>query len=270
VETGGLGGIDVGARGVADHPGAGGEQVVGAKDFAVGGDIFFEDDLGLVKARGKAGAVELAELFVGRAFGDEDQLVPGVEQGKCVFDTRHQIYRMMKEFLLLLANPWFQVRDAVGTGDFVERLTIGAAAVAGDFDVALLGFPKELVYARYAVAVPAKRGYKRRSDALEVDVVFPERVVGVDQKGSRFTVHGSGFRLRIVPFQVLNKCTNLGPRQPGLFVQVVEDGLREVALIHRDVEFTLHFGTGAFGIPQESDEFGVAAGVEPFGDVVHD
>ena len=83
-------------------------------------------------------------MFVGRAFGDEDQLVPGVEQGKCVFDTRHQVYRMMKEFLLLLGDPRFQVGDAVGTGDFVERLAVGAAAVAGDLDVALLGFPKEL------------------------------------------------------------------------------------------------------------------------------
>ena len=111
----------------------------------------------------------------------------------------------MKEFLLLLGDPRFQVGDAVGTGDFVERLAVGAAAVAGDFDVALLGFPKELLGMLRSDMALAKLGDKRRSDPLEVDVVFPERVVGIHQESSPFRVstfakstadrHGLGFRV---------------------------------------------------------------------------
>ena len=63
----------------------------------------------------------------------------------------------------------------------VQRLAEGLTAVAVDLDVALFGFPEQLVDPFGAVPLLPKRRDKLGDDPLEVDVVLPERVIRVDE-----------------------------------------------------------------------------------------
>jgi hypothetical protein len=81
IEASAEGGVDVRTRAVADHPGGAGlAAVVGAKG-AVGFVMLFGEDFNCGEVRGQAGAVKLAGLLLGIAFGNEDEAVTRGEFG---------------------------------------------------------------------------------------------------------------------------------------------------------------------------------------------
>src|SRR5436190_15131601 len=92
-------------------------------------------------------------------------------------------------------------------------------------------------------------------------------------RGSGFMVLGSRLSdlriaTRFITLKVLNERTDLGAGQARLFIQRHELRFGDVLSIERDVKLALHFGAGAFGVVEKAGEFGVAASIEAFGDVV--
>ena len=82
VKAGCQGGINVGARAVADHPGVAGLAAVMGDEGKIGFVVFFGKNFDRREVSGKAGAMKLVGLFFGVAFGDHDEAVAGSEVGK--------------------------------------------------------------------------------------------------------------------------------------------------------------------------------------------
>ena len=73
VKTGGERGIDVGARTVADHPGASGSERMALDDLAIGIGVLLGGNFDGGEVHMDAGAVELLLLLLRISFGDQDE-----------------------------------------------------------------------------------------------------------------------------------------------------------------------------------------------------
>ena len=153
----------------------------------VGVDVFFVEDLDGVEVRAEAGAIEFGGLFVGVALGDENELLAGGEGGEGFGDAG-------EEFDLLVGDGLGEADDAAvalgGDGGCGELLEAGDEGSAKGADaVAVLGCGEALdgveVLADFFGGVDAvvEVGDEGGDGSLEVDVVLPEGVVGVDEEG---------------------------------------------------------------------------------------
>ena len=138
-----------------------------------------------MKVRLQSRAAELAELLVLAAFGEKDEVVVGVEQGKRFADAGHEFDGMVEDEILPLSDLRFEVDNAEGVDDFVEGLAEGVAAVAGNFDVSLFGFPERLLGTGGCDPVCREGGDELGDNALVVDIILPECVVGVNEQYAR-------------------------------------------------------------------------------------
>jgi hypothetical protein len=187
VEAGGEGGVDVGAGAVADHPGGGGLAGVVLGEAEVGVGVLFGEDLDGGEVVGQAGAVELVLLLDGVAFGDEDDAVAGGEVGEGVSDA-------WEEFDLLVGDGLGEVMDALvllwgegavskllEAGD--EGLTEAVEAVALRLNGGVLDAIEVTSNLLVGVDAVVEVGDEGGDGALEVDVVLPEGVIGIDEEG---------------------------------------------------------------------------------------
>lgn len=198
VESGPEGGIDVRAGAVADHPGGCGVAAMVRGEGEVGFVVFFGEDFDGAEARGEAGAVELAGLLGGVALGDEDEAVAGGELGEGLVDAR-------EELDLVIGDGVGEVEDAlvllVGegrVGELLEAVDEGAAeaaqAVAVGGDGGVLAVVEVLADLGRSVDLMIEVGDEGGDGALEVNVVLPQGVVGIDEQGMarRTALHRGG------------------------------------------------------------------------------
>lgn len=186
VEAGGQGGIDVGARAVADHPCRRCFAGVVRRQGEVGFGVFLRQDLNCGEVRCQTGAVELVVLLFGIALGDHDDAVAGREVGE-------GFGNFGEEFDLLIGDGLGEADDAVvlfGADGLVgELLKAGDQRFAEAVETVPLGLDGG-VFDAVEVAADLFRGVdpvvevgdERRDCPLEVNVVLPQGVVGVDEE----------------------------------------------------------------------------------------
>jgi len=180
-------GVDVGLGAVADHPCAVEVAGVAGGEGAIGGGVFFGEDLNSGEVCGQAGSGELVVLLDWIAFGNEEAAVTSGQLGESGSNVREQLDLVVGDGLCKAENTGVLLRGNGRVGELFEAVDQRAAealesvAVRGDGGV----FHTVEVGANLAGSVSAviEIGDERRDGTFEVDVVFPQRVVGVDQKG---------------------------------------------------------------------------------------
>jgi hypothetical protein len=149
--------------------------------------VFFRQDLDGGEVGCEAGALELAGLLFEVSLGDEDEAVAGGELGEGRGDVG-------EEFDLLVGDGLDEAFDAAvllgGDGNVGELLEAGdegateaMQAVAVRQDGRVLDAVEVAADLFGGVDAVIEVGDEAGDGALEVDVVFPERVVGVDEQG---------------------------------------------------------------------------------------
>ena len=203
VEAGCECGIDVGARAVADHPGVAGlAAVVGGKG-TVGVVMLFWEDLDGREVRGEAGALELAGLLFGVSFGDHDEAVAGGEIGESRGYVGEELDLVVGDGLgkafdaAVLLGREGRVGELLEAGDEGAAEAVEAVAV-GEDGVMLYAVEVAANFFR-GVDAMIEVGDEAGDGLLEVDVVLPEGVVGIDEQGLvDWAAHGwRGHRLII-------------------------------------------------------------------------
>jgi hypothetical protein len=181
------GGVDVGAGAVADHPGVAGFAAVVGGEGEVGFVVFFGQNLYGGEVWGQAGASEFAGLFFGITLGDHDEAMAGGEIGEGGGDVG-------EELDLLIGDGLGEAFDAAmlffGEGDIGELLEAGdersakaVQAVAMGEDGCVLDAIEMAADLFGGMDAVIEVGDEAGDGSLEVDIVLPEGVVGVDQQG---------------------------------------------------------------------------------------
>ena len=186
VESGGQRGVDVGLGAVADHPGGVVLEFVFVSESGIDFCIFLGNDFDGREVFLDSGALDFSRLLGRCAFCDEDQAVAhgevlqsfgnfGDELDGMIFNDVSEAADLCPEF----GSDWggTETLEGVdeGVGEAVQSVSVLNDAFALDVvqDFAdLLG--RELVM--------IQEGDEFRDGSLEVDIVFPERVVGVDEE----------------------------------------------------------------------------------------
>jgi hypothetical protein len=181
------GGIDVAARAVADHPGVIFYDFVFADEEVVGLGIFFADDFDELEKSLEARALDFRGLLGRLAFREEDEAVAFGEIGKrlghsvqnfwrCAFEIDDAIVNLRKRCALRLVLGELHV-------SFFERTAEAANAISVLADIFAFGFVEDVPDVRARVAARFDERDEIFDQVFEEDVVFPEGVVGVDEKG---------------------------------------------------------------------------------------
>jgi hypothetical protein len=149
--------------------------------------VFFGEDFDGREVGGETGALKLVSLLFGVAFGDHNKAVPGSEVGEGGGHVR-------EEFDLLVGNGLGEALDTatlfVGEGDVCELLEAGnqraaeaAEAIAVRADCSVFDAVEVAANLLWGVDAMVEIGDETGDGTLEVDVVLPEGVVGVDEQG---------------------------------------------------------------------------------------
>jgi hypothetical protein len=181
------GGINVRAGAVADHPGVAGLTAVVGGERKISFVVFFGENLYGGEVRGQAGALKLVGLLFGVALGDHNKAVPGSEVGEGGGHVR-------EEFDFLVGNGLGEALDTatlfVGEGDVCELLEAGdqraaeaAEAIAVRADGSVFDAVEVAANLLWGVNAMVEIGDETGYGTLEVDVVLPKGVVGVDEQG---------------------------------------------------------------------------------------
>ncbi len=187
MKSGGEGWIDVGTRAVADHPCLLRVERVFADDVAIGVDVFLRWHFNGSEMLLDAGALEFVELLFGVAFGGEDDGVAFGEAGEGFGNAGEQFYFLLgdgageaDDLLRLAVIRW-------GAVDFLiaaqEGLFEAGQAVAGEADGFVLALVEDGADFFDGVGFVIEQGDKRCDGPLEIDIVLPQGVVGVDEQG---------------------------------------------------------------------------------------
>jgi hypothetical protein len=187
VEAGLERGVDVGFGGVADHPGGGRVERVARDEVEVGGGVLFGEDLDGGEDGSQAGAVELVGLLFDVALGDEQEAVAEAEAAEGIGYAGEEFDLGGGDDVGEGVNAGFQLGGEGRGGELLEAgnerhaETGEAVAVGGDGGVlAGVEVGADLVG---GVGVVVEEGDEVGDGLLEVDVVLPEGVVGVEEQG---------------------------------------------------------------------------------------
>jgi len=153
---------------------------------AVGGVVLFREHLDGAEVWGKAGAAQLVGLLGVVSLGDEDEAMAGGE-------VRQGLVHVGQQFDLLIGDGLREAEDAgvlVGSdgpvGELLEagdeRLAEAVQAVATGRDGGVLDVIESFSNLLGIVDAVVEVGDEGGDGALEVDVILPERVVGVDEQ----------------------------------------------------------------------------------------
>jgi hypothetical protein len=187
VKTGGKRGIDVGARTIADHPGAFWSECMALDDLAIRIGVLLGGDFNGGEVHMNPGAVEFLLLLLRISFGDQDQTMPLGEGGECFGHAREQLDCLIDDRLREAGDalPLFTGgRRFREFGEAVEQGTLEAGHA-----VSVRSYGRVLAAVQYlpnlggCVSVMIEIADESGDGAFEIDVVFPQRVVGIDQQG---------------------------------------------------------------------------------------
>jgi hypothetical protein len=181
------GGVDVAARAVADHPALRFYDFVFADEAGVGDGVFFVDDFdGLEKAL-QAGTLDFCRLLGRFAFREQNQAVALGEIGERFRNSIENFWRGALEVYDAVVN--FGQRFPLGLmlGElhvgFFKGAPEAAHAVAILPDIFALGFVEDVANVGARETAGFDEGDEILDQFFEEDVVFPERIVGVNEKG---------------------------------------------------------------------------------------
>src|SRR3954452_15377178 len=178
--------VDVGFRAVADHPRAGRVHAASIDQRAGRRRVLLVHNGGVGEARAQAGAVDLELLFLRVPFCEKREVVAA---GEIIERLGNALDHLHRAFQDLLGEPEDHpeiVLPDLALGEVPVALLEVApeigGAVAMELRVGGFHFVEDV-----ANLVGPERGVIQVIDevvegALEVDVVFPERVVGVDDQ----------------------------------------------------------------------------------------
>ena len=210
VEAGGEGGVDVRAGRVADHPGVDGVAGVVGEEGSVGLGVLFGEDFDGGEERAEARALQLVDLLVEIALGDEEDAVAGAE----VFERSGDAG---EEFDLGGGDGFGEGDDAGvffrgdgGVGELLEAVDQRAAkalqAVAELGDGGALAEVEVLADLFVGVNAVVEVGDEGGDGLLEVDVVLPQGIVCVEEQGLvGKAVDGLGHREIIEAYAMLDR-----------------------------------------------------------------
>ena len=195
VEADAEGGIDVAARGVADHPAVSFDDFVFRDEAGVRDGIFFVDDFdGLEKAL-QAGALDFGGLLRGFAFGEKNEAMAFGEVGERFGNAVEDFWWRAFEIDDAIMN--FGERFALGqmlgklhVGLF-ERTAEAANAVAILADIFAFGFVEDVANIGAGESIGFDESDEVLDEVLEENIVFPEGVVGVDEES--VAAHGRSY-----------------------------------------------------------------------------
>ena len=149
--------------------------------------VFFGKHLDGGEMRGKAGALKLVGLFFRVAFGDHDEAMACGEIGESWSDVGEEFDLLVGDGLsealdaaVLLGCEW-DIGEVLETGD--ERAAKAVEAVAVGMNGGVLDTIEVATDFFGRVDAMVEVGDEAGDGPFEVDVVFPESVVGVDEQG---------------------------------------------------------------------------------------
>ncbi len=195
VESDFEGGIDVAARGIADHPAVGFDDFVFRDEAGVRDGIFFVDDFDGFEEALQAGALDFGGLLGGFALGEKNEAMAFGEIGERFRDAVENFWWRAFEVDDAIVN--FGERFAFGEmlGElhvgFFERTAEAANAVAVLADIFAFGFVEDVANVSAGETAGFDESDEVLDEVLEENIVFPERVVGVDEES--VASHGGSY-----------------------------------------------------------------------------
>src|SRR6201993_1483142 len=184
-------GIDITAGAVADHPAVSFYNLMFIDEQDIGSGIFFSDNFNGFEKALQSRAFHLGSLFGRLALGKENQAMAGGKVGErlgnAIEDLRRsafQVHNTIVNFRQYLAPRHLVSQLHVG---FFKRPAEASHAVAVLADVFALGFVQDMQDCGPAITAGLDETDEILDQVLEENIVFPEGVVGVNQK--RFAFH---------------------------------------------------------------------------------
>src|ERR1022692_2639946 len=178
--------VDVRFRAVANHPGAPRIEPALIHQAPIGRGILLLHDGRMTEEASQAGAVDLQLLLLGMALGKQRQAMPASQIFEGFGNARDHFHGALED-APGKRHHGVQVRRADGA---LRQVLVALLQVAGKVQgavavYAIVGLFDLIQYATHLWR--RESGMVQESDkllerALEVDIVLPERVVGVDQK----------------------------------------------------------------------------------------
>ena len=177
--------IDVAARAVADHPAVGFHDFVLVNESAIRFRVFFRNDFYKFKKSLQPRSLDFRCLFRGFALRKQNQPVPF---GKIREGFRHAIQNFRRR-PLQVDDAAMNQRQRLAFGHLVrkfyvrlfERTPKAAHSIAVLPDILALRFIQDVANVSAGIAVRLDDADEILDQLLEEDVVFPERVVRVNQ-----------------------------------------------------------------------------------------
>src|SRR2546421_5943612 len=186
VEADAEGGIDVAARGIADHPAVGFDDFVFRDEAGVGDGIFFVDDFDGFEKSLQAGALDFSGLLGGFAFCEKNEAMTfgevGERFGNAVEDLRWRAFEV--DNAIVNFGERFALGQVLGElhVSLFERTAEAADAVAVLADIFAFGFVEDVANVSAGETAGFDESDEVLDEILEENIVFPERVVGVDEE----------------------------------------------------------------------------------------
>jgi hypothetical protein len=187
VEAGGECRIDIGLGTVADHPGGSCVAAVVLAQTAVSGLVFLGKHFDFLEVLADAGALELVGLLGEVTLGDHDAAVIFCEVGQRVRDAGEKLDLLVGDgvgeaddaIVLFWCDGLIGELFEAGDKGLVEALEAVAVFLDG-LVLDVVEMLADLVGGKLSVI---EIGDEAGDRALEVDVVFPKGIVGVEEKG---------------------------------------------------------------------------------------
>ncbi len=187
VQPGLEGGIDIAAGTIPNHPSVRFHDVVPVHEIAVGGRIFFGGNLNRVEMNLKPRPLDFGRLLGRFDLSEKNQAMPPGKIGERFEDAVHDIWGCALEFCDALMDIFHGRALSLVPREphvsFLEGPAEAADAVAMLPDIAALGFVEDVAGIFSRIPEGFEQGQKFLDGLLEVNVVLPERVVGIDQNG---------------------------------------------------------------------------------------
>src|SRR5260370_4880520 len=179
--------IDVAARAVADHPPVGLHNFVFANESAIRFRVFFRNDFYKFKKSLQSRPLDFRGLFRGFALRKQNQ---PVSLGEIREGFRHAIQNFRGR-PLQIDDAAMNQRERLAFGHLVRQLSVrlfqrapkAAHSITVLPDILAFRFIQDVADVREGVAVRLDYADKTLDQLLEEYVVFPERVVRINQQG---------------------------------------------------------------------------------------
>src|SRR5258706_13583876 len=185
--------VDITARAVANHPAARFHHVVPVYKCAVRLRIFFRHDFNRVEVNLQARAFHLGRLFRRLALREKNQAMSLGEISQrfdyAIQDAGRRALKLTNTKMNSFDGRAFGAMPREFHVRVFQRTAEAAHAVTVLANIAALGFVQDVARVIPRIAEGLQQRQEFFNGLLEEDIIFPKRVVGIDQ--DRFSWHDS-------------------------------------------------------------------------------